>query len=219
MDKNRNKVIVGILLIIVLIPLLIGIKTKRSFQYTINQNLDFMDYQIINNTNKQKYYDQLDNIGDIFKDSPIVARVKMTNEREYLSQCVLSSVEVEDVLKGDIDLEREKKIYIYEPITVQVDAVYTSLGYIPMIEGNEYIVFLKQLKVPNGYNMSNKEKKSFMYYNPTYGKSDIDGLQPYISDGSEQISIRDVSKNNVIIKKDNLNEYSKYQSIISQYLH
>lgn len=220
LSKNKNYIFIITFVLIVLSLIMTGVKTKKSFQYVEHENVDLINYKIFNNYSNQVYYDKLDNIEDIFNKTPIILKVKMTNEREVLNQTVLSTVIIEKVYKSEIDISINDSIYLYEPITIQENtgSIYTTGGYIPMVENKEYIVFLKSLKIPDGYSMSDKEKVSFMYYNPTYGKVSIENLEPYILKENDNIELRDILINDIMINENEINNYLQYKDIILKYI-
>lgn len=212
---NKHKFLTIIILIVII---LFGISINMKIHFnSIKQEVDenFTDFQFWATNTNVKYYDEVDSIEKLFDEAPIIAKVKMTGEKEYLNQCILSTVELINVYKNDSNLNLENKnIYIYEPVHVLQNnlTMYSTQGYIPMLKDEEYIVFLKSIKVPEGYKMSEKEKISFIYYNAKWGKYCSKGIEPYIIDEKDvNLKYEDIKNNNVILSSDDYNNlYSDY---------
>lgn len=217
--KRKASLILFIIILIILFS--VAVITKKSIIPNISNLIDgeWNDYQVNMMLVSDKYYSKIDDVSDILENSSVVLKVKMSNKRENLSQCVLSEVTVEDVYKNDLDIniEKDSNIYIYEPITLQEGAIYLTEGYIPMNTDNEYIVFLKPLKVPQGYTMSDKEKISFMYCNPVYGKKNMDNDLYFVNQDGMNLKFSDIKNYNVILNNENINMYNKYNEFVARY--
>ena len=217
---KRKKVTLIIYLSILIILFLIAIITKKSIIYYDNVcKADWSNYQVNMIATNDIYYSKINNLSDILENSSIILKVRMSDDREILNQCVLSEVIVKKIYKNNLDivLDENKSIYIYEPFSLQENFIYLDGGYVPMNTDEEYIVFLKPLKVPEGYTMSNKEKISFMYCNPIYGKRSVNNDLYYITQDNENLNFDTIKSYNAILKSENLDIYNQYNNFIKDY--
>ena len=219
---SKNKISLSIITLILIILVFIGVKTRVSFVYENNLEYDWNNYKIFDMNVNDIYYDKVDKVENVITNSFIIAKVKMTDEKQILNQCVLSKVEVINIYKNETNkyIDEDNDLYIYEPISVQnnTSSIYTTYGYIPMIENNEYMVFLKPLKVPKDYKMSEKEEISFMYYNPIYGKKSVDDKLYYINNDNKELELNDIINYDVILKSDTIDIYNEFNQIINEYV-
>lgn len=215
-----KKVELIVFLSIIIILSSIAIITKKSFNYdSVLSKNNWDNYYIHMSKSDDIYYDEINDVQDILENSSLILKVKMSNNREILNQCILSEVKVEEVYKNNLDIkiEKDNDIYIYEPISVQEDSIYLSDGYIPMNTEDEYILCLKPLKIPEKYVMSDKEKISFMYYNPIYGKKNINNNLYYINEDNTGLKLSDLKEYNVILESKDVEKYNNYNEIMMKY--
>lgn len=223
MKKLYKRFDIILILLLIIVLLVVSQKTKSSFQVTNLESeteINLMDFQVYNSNVNDIYYNKIDNADTIFNESPIIAKVKMTNEREYLNQCILSTVDIVKVYKNTTNINLTNEMYIYEPTDVRSNelVMYTTNGYIPMISDNEYIVFLTPLKVPDGYRMSSVEEKSFMFYNAEMGKVSVNKLEPYITGEfdltqmiNNLVSYKDLINYDVILDESKSTTYKEFK--------
>lgn len=90
--------------------------------------------------------DKIQAISDMMKEDTEVARVRLKKEvkRSIYYECVLSSVEIEEVYQGS--LEQGDVISVFEPVDCRETEIDCTDGYSLMQEEEEYILFLKPLK-------------------------------------------------------------------------
>lgn len=103
------------------------------------------------------------NMDDLKAATDCIVKVKVTNDRQLRANSILTKVQVEAVLQTSDDISAGEEIFIYEPASFNQDfQIYEEkVGYQLMKVGEEYIVFLNYLKVIDGYQMSQKEKRTY----------------------------------------------------------
>lgn len=220
---NLDKIYMFYFIFLIISLVVVAIITRNSFEgkEIYNKNINMSNLIVVNSKAHADYYDDNSSLEDILNKAKIILKVKMTNNSEYMNQCRLSEVKILEIYKNEEGIDLGGNIYIYEPAYPHVESGEVCLdgGYIPMIENKEYIVLLKPLKVPQGYQMSKKEAKSFMYCSLGFGKYCSENLSPYIiSDKSNnQLELKDLEGYNIMIDNKNLDKYNTFVSMMSKY--
>lgn len=181
----RNNKIFFIIIVLILIPnIIVGIKTKQSFKDDVSlnvfeKNLNKFSVEIFDDDRfSQVYFDMKANDFVKIKDSSdLILKVKATSDKKVLNQTLLTKVQVKKIYKGLDYIKDISLVYIYEPCLIEYTGIATMQGYNFMNNNSEYILFLKKLKVPKGYKMSEKEKISFMITNPKWSKFNMDSIK------------------------------------------
>lgn len=198
--------------LIIISSILIGLKTKQSFNFSKNSDINIDNYIVYNSRDLSGYYSEINGKDDLVEKSEVILKVAMTNSREMVTRATLSKVKVVSVLKGKIPNEND--IYIYEPYNIRTDnsSIYTYTGYLPMRSGEEYIVCLKQLEVPNGYKKTDKQEKSYMFINPIWGKYNVNDLSIYVTNNlDENMKLGDVKTKDVFMLQSEVPKYTEIQ--------
>ncbi|MBE6048295.1 MAG: hypothetical protein E7213_07840 [Clostridium sp.] len=65
--------------------------------------------------------------------------------------------------------------------------------------------------------MSDKEKISFMYCNPVYGKKNMDNDLYFVNQDGMNLKFSDIKNYNVILNNENINMYNKYNEFVARY--
>lgn len=222
--KKLGKIYRRFFLVSLAVCIIIGIFTKKSYIKDTDVNsLDKYSKSLIYTSKSYKSdyfindintFDQLDN------ESDYVLKVKSTKDRKYVNKALLTKCEVIKSYKKKID---KAYIYIYEPVDVSIKyELFISLwGYNFMKPENEYIVFLKDLKLPQGYKASHIEKLSFMYTNPEISKFNCGNEENTVLMNSEDIKDGKISYNEVknfeqiFSSKEQQNKYREFKSIVN----
>ena len=178
MTKNTRKYF-AIIICVIIICSIMGIFIRNSYtgynsfeQMEDSENLE--DYRVfVENVEKDDdFFMQIKSYNDLENTADVIAKVSATNERELsLHKVTKTEVIVEEVYKGNV--EKGQTIFIYEPaiFSYSVSKSYQSLdGYQLMKEGEEYYVFLQNLKTAKGYKMSEKEKNTYLPNTASYSK-------------------------------------------------
>jgi hypothetical protein len=173
---KSNGVYFSFLGIMILLSIGFGIITRIS--YVQNANVD----HYLNNADQYKvsidedpqyieiYFDNIiDNISELEKKSDVIVRVKADVDRLNYMRAILTGTDVLDVYKGN-DVKKGEHIYIFEPSNFFGSTYFVTGGYNIMNPGQEYILFLKHLKIPEGYRYKGKEAVSFITISTYYGK-------------------------------------------------
>lgn len=214
--KFKHTKFLIILFLIIISSLLIGIKTKKSFDFSKIENFDINSYTIYSSKELESYYSKITDYDDLFQQSDLILKISMTDSIEIVTRCTLSEVKVLSVLKGDL---AEDEIYIYEPYIVRTNnsSVLTYTGYLPMRANEEYIVCLKSIEVPEGYKKTDKQKKSYMLVDPIFGKYNIENSGVYITDTpDDSIQYENIKTNDVILTPSQLPKYNQIKNSLQK---
>lgn len=159
--------------------------------------------------------EKVHNFQDLEQNADVIVKVKLSEgeKRTIYTECILSQADVMKSWKGDV--KTGEKIHIFEPVNCTgftSFAVLCQEGYTPMVKGEEYILFLRQIK------NSHFSKDDYVYLpvSMTYGKYRADSGFPkrykesqvgldYMNNGAS-LSLEDAEKEEVL-----LFEKEKYQ--------
>ena len=133
-------------------------------QLTGNNDVDKYTVQVISNDSEDGVFTNVSSYNELEKKSGLIAKVRITNERELYASAVRTKAVLEEIYKSDKQLSQNQEIYIYEPVYFEEKFdIFDSLdGYQLMKSGKEYYVFLNGLKTVKGYKQSEKEKVTFV---------------------------------------------------------
>ncbi|WP_223066068.1 hypothetical protein [Paenibacillus caui] len=170
-----GRLFLGILLLLLAGGVYFGIQTKASFisnvQLDSYMNHDNVLLSLIDSERVSSiyFYNEIKTAGELEKQSALIVKAKVTEDRKNYSHAVRSGVQVLEVYKGNGSL-KGSKIYIFEPSNF-LDTNYFSFGgYQLMQTGKEYILFINPLKKPKHYSYKNDEAISYMPVSSHYGK-------------------------------------------------
>lgn len=171
----KNKIFYTIMVIGTLLCVFLGILIRGSiteFKFEkindISNSLSYYPYNSVEYSNGTYMdIDEIKNTDSIYK---YIVRGRCTGDRKVLEGAVLTEVQVDEVLKGEISGE---KIRIYEPIGLQGNTISTFDGYNFIKEDKEYIFCLTDLK-DGVKNYDENNIKIYNYSTPFYGKFPIE---------------------------------------------
>lgn len=107
------------------------------------------------------------------READVVVKVKACGKRLCYQKAIKTQVTVLDVLKGT-DVNTNDKIFIYEPAEFDEGYEYTSdKGYNLLNDTDEYILFLKHLDVPKGYQYKKDEADTYLPSTLLYSKYNV----------------------------------------------
>ena len=224
---RRNKYFLVFLSALIFFSIVLGLMTRFSFkqefsaeeilnkadQYAVSSNEDDSSYLAI-------YFDNnMENLSQIKDKSNVIIKVKVTNDRQTYMSTTLSGVDVSEVYKGN-GIKKGDHIYIYEPSSFFRSSYSTMGGYNLMHRDSEYILFLKHLKIPEGYKYKGKEAISFMPVSTYYSK------YPLNSNGNTRVIGKDELKKGIsygVVKEfdlitENVHNLEKYNAFKKEVL-
>ncbi len=171
----KNKTFYTIIGAGTLLCLILGLVIRRSITEFKFENISttyissqYYPYNSVEYSNGT--YIDIDEIKDIDSLYKVIVKGKCVGDRKVLEGAVLTEVQVDKVLKGDIIGD---KINIYEPIGLQGNIVTTFEGYNFLKENKEYIFCLTDLK-EGMKNYDENNIKIYNYVTPFYGKFPIE---------------------------------------------
>lgn len=140
------KLLYSLLLIILVVGIVIGLKTKASYSDYLHES----DLELYKSSQLFEY--DSDSMNDCVQDlikAPCIVKFEYTGNRIFAYQSVLSEVRVLKVYRGNIT---DDKIWIYEFVNFMQNDYFIIYSYNNiMCEGYQYIAFLKEPCYPNGY--------------------------------------------------------------------
>ena len=132
----------------------------NSFAYSPYDDIEYSNGTYIS-------VDEVKNTDSIYK---YIVKGRCVGNRRVLEDAVLTEVQVDKVLKGDISGGRIK---IYEPVGLQGNTVSTFEGYNFIKDNKDYIFCLTDLK-EGVKNYDENNIKIYNYSTPFYGKFPIE---------------------------------------------
>lgn len=166
-----TKIYMGICAVVFVCVAIAGVLTRFSFQgsTTLKQlkgsnNINEYAVQIFEDDSEDSIFANVSNYSDLEKSSELIAKVKVTDDRNLYSNTINTRVILEEIYKSEINLAKDDNLYIYEPADFEEEfGIYDSIGGYQLMEsGKEYYVFLNPLKTAQGYKKSEKEKITFV---------------------------------------------------------
>lgn len=202
MNKRQKIILICFASIVMVVVVIIGLVTRNSMVDDLSQS-QYIDKDIMlqvwpeyNGVFKD---DEIKTFDDLKESAEIIVKVKVDpdNKRTYFSDMTVSTVDVIQVYKGNIE---DASISVIEPIFYYTEGNYIASieEYYWMREDTEYILFLKKLKDAH-------IGKHQMIYLPTtgrYSKYNInasDDLQGGATGYYKYIEFRDIVLKNGII--------------------
>jgi hypothetical protein len=116
---------------------------------------DDSEYEALYFQNRYQDFSQLK------EEAELIAKVKVIADRENRLRAVFAEVNVIQVYEGQ-GIKKGDRIYIYEPSSFYGHRYQVEAGYNIMVEGQEYVLFLKHLPIPPGYHYKEKEAITFL---------------------------------------------------------
>lgn len=156
---------------------------------------------IINDMSEDNYTEDLNNIGKHMEEiSTHIVKVKFNGNRRIVKGAILNEVDVEERYKG----ECPDKIYVYENMSIMnpvegVGSITTNKGYLPMIKGKEYLLYLKKQDFMKDYKFMDNQDSSYFITNEFLGKYPLDD-----------------SKDNYLVRKLEYGENIHYSEVVGK---
>lgn len=194
----KKNVISSIVIVLILCSLFIAFYTRQSFIDNTNYNeSDINNFAVQINTNDFGWYNrEIKTIDDLKQDSCLVVKVKTLDERKIKYKTMLSKVKILEVYKGDKNLVNEE-VEVYEAVFPEQRSnnLISYNGCIPMVNDNEYILFLKSPIPSEGYN-----EKEYMYTSDKFAKYSLKENDCFIY--NKDIKFNEVSSYNIILSDE-----------------
>lgn len=184
-----NKIFVGIFCIFLIGAIMIagiyGAYIKNSFQddveyeeylKTKDLKVQFHPYPYDENYDMYGGREKIYNFSDLQKEADVIVKLRLNPDfqRKIFRECIFSEADILKCYRGKI--KEGEKIHLFEPVncTGFGNPMLSEEGYSPMIENEEYIMFLK--KVKNSY--FSKDQYVYLPVSLTYGKYKADKSMP-----------------------------------------
>lgn len=159
--KNKKGRIILLTVVLLIVALCFSISYGKAMKTRYVNDIDFNRYLqtkglkvVYSHYPFDKKYDvygegnTVTNYSDLEKKSALIIKAKLTegSTREIYQECILSKIEILNVYKGDVSKGAE--VNLFEPVncTGIKGQLLLSEGYVPMQQGQEYILFLTPLK-------------------------------------------------------------------------
>ena len=223
---RRNKIFLTFLSALIFFSIVLGLMTRYSFKQEVSAEKisNEGDKYGVSSQEDDSYLaiyfnNNMDNLSQIKDKSNVIIKAKVTNDRQTYSSATLSEVDVSEVYKGN-GIKKGDHIYIYEPSNF-INSSYSTLGGYNLMHGDgEYILFLKNLKIPEGYKYIGKEAISFMPVSTYYSK------YPLNSNGNTRVIGKDELKKGISyveVKEfdlitENVQIFEKYKTLKKEVL-
>ncbi|WP_129595701.1 hypothetical protein [Anaerophilus nitritogenes] len=222
--RLRNKIFIIFISTCLGICCVIGILTRQSFYTDVDAKHLFKEIEdfkidLAENSPLSKIYfeDNIDNLAQLKEKADLIVKVSVTDNRKIFNLALLSNVNVLDIYKGK-NIKENDNIYIYEPFSLGINTCEIENGYIPIKKDEEYIFFLKHLKIPNGYKYKGKEKITYIPVSTIFSKYNLmneTNTKPInkaiLNNGIEFIKVK-----NMDILTTNMNILKKYNTLKEQ---
>lgn len=187
----ENKVFYKIIAAGTLLCILLGIAIRFSITEFKLENINnicgvypYYPYDSVEYSNGT--YPDIGEIKDTDSIYKYIVKGRCTGNRKALHDSVLTEIQVDDVLKGNVS---NKKIKIYEPIGLQGNMISTFEGYNFIKDNKEYIFCLTDLKK----GVKNHDENNIKIYNYStlfYGKFPVEykesDFKIYIDNGGKE---------------------------------
>ncbi len=226
--RRSIKLIYTISALLIVVSIFFGIKTKNSFKET-SLDLDSNEFKnayisIDEDEEYAGYYfnNDIKNFEELFSNSDLVVSGIIEGERQKYNGAIKTSFKVNDVIKNSSEVPNlPDKIFIFEPSYFHFDNYYVQNGYNIMQNNNEYILFLKHIEKPEGYDYKNDEAITFVPVSTYYGKFQLSNTEvPKVISTNQQLTYQDIKNQSVVTEKQNVIEtYQKIQSELTEHLY
>lgn len=170
-----TKIFFAVWSVVLVLAIGVGLMTRFSFAQDIEvgKHMEQPDQYTVNLSDDEEftgiYFDnEMKDLTQLKERSALIVKVKVSNERLNYMRAILSGVDVLDVYKGNV--KKGDRIYVYEPSNFYLESYFVEEGYNVMQDGQEYILFLKHLPIPDGYKYKGKEAISFLPVSTLYAK-------------------------------------------------
>lgn len=186
--------------ILILAAVGFGLFTRKSFKAE-NLNLDSKENaEVILSDTLDGYFDNdISTYEELADQSDLIVTGSITGKQGVYSQALKTKFHIDQIMKGDSGEKTPENIYVYEPSTFSFDTYDVLSGYNVMKENTDYILFLKHLKIPDGYKYKNDEAITFLPVSTCYSKYTLNDRRTEESvSGSEKLTYEQVKDMGII---------------------
>ena len=152
----KKRYYILIITLILVINFLMVFVAKNKFSHITQDIVNESEYFSMNATyDKFPKYTDIKDLDALELESDLILKVEVKGKKEYVHEDTLAPVEVKEVIKGAISDD----IKIAEPLSISNYNTNANVygGYVPLIPGKEYIVFLKNTNLKNVYKYASLE--------------------------------------------------------------
>ena len=149
----KKKLLLMIIIIFLSLNIVLIFVSKKVYSHFDSKTMDDLEYSVVESSVEgdeySKYmFSDFHSLKDLENKSDVIVKVKVI-DKKYYQEDVLANVEILKTYKGDCD----EKITIAEPVKVNNYHPRASCmeGYVPMNEGEEYMLFLNKTDKDNMY--------------------------------------------------------------------
>ncbi|WP_202077778.1 hypothetical protein [Caldalkalibacillus salinus] len=226
--SKRKKIYLILIVSVMLVSVLTALLTKSSFASNEEFN-DLSEYEdalvtVTSNDSFTSIYfnNNIKDVKELWQQADTVVRGVPLEPRKHLHQATFTPLQVSIVLKGEL---KENVINIYEPSDIdftsqKLSFYYSRSGYLLMENDREYILFLKKLPVPEGYEKSEEEERSYLPLSTLYAKYPVGSTWEgdIISSESSDFTLKDVYGYDILTRDDQiLSKYLDFRNQLEQH--
>ncbi|KML23300.1 MULTISPECIES: hypothetical protein [Priestia] len=175
--KRSIKTLYLVIMLVLIGSVSLGIIIKKSFINdvhidNISKKFEESNVSISEEDEFTKTYFQnnITNLKDLINKSDLIIKGTVNTNRKMLNQSILTEIQIQDIYKNDSNQKLKDSLYIFEPTYFNFDTYIVQSGYNIMKTKNQYVLFLKRIKVPDNYKYKGKEEITYVPVSTYYGK-------------------------------------------------
>lgn len=219
--KKFSKIIYVLIIILIIGAITFGIYTKKSFKET-KLNLDSnkisnaslsLDEEPLDDVSY--FNNKIKDLSELLDTSDLIIVGHVIGERELYANAVKTKIKIDTVIRNKSLIDKPSEIFIFEPSYFNFNT-YISNGYNLMQNNKEYILFLKHLEVPQGYDYKKDELITFIPISTYFGKYESDNTEtPQIISTENEIKYKDIKSKPILTeRKEMIDKYIKIRNEI-----
>jgi hypothetical protein len=177
--KKSIKIIYLINTLLVIGAVVFGYFTKLSFKETkIELNSEQKNnahVSLIEEPTVNYFNNDIKNLTELVDTSNLIIVGNVIGERQSYKGAIKTKIKVKSIIENKSLLnEVPDEIFVYEPSYFNFDTYISQEGYNLMQNNKEYILFLKHLEAPKGYDYKADELITFIPTSTYYGKFELE---------------------------------------------
>lgn len=208
-----------------IIAICFGIITKKSFKET---KIDLESAQMNNayvSMNEESFVDYFENniedLSELISASDLIIIGNADGERQSYRGAVKTKIKVNTIIENkSLVADLPNEIFIYEPNNFHFDTYMSMEGYNLMQNNKDYILFLRHIEAPMGYNYKNDEIITFIPTSTYYGKYEMENDEfPEAILLKREIMYKDVKDQAILTEKQEIiNKYNEIRNDIFSFI-
>ncbi|MEN0647740.1 hypothetical protein NSQ82_01575 [Caldifermentibacillus hisashii] len=206
---------------------ILGILTKKSFKEN-TLDLNSKEYYSANVSLQEdeessfKYFNNnIKNLDELVNNSDLIVIGSVDKERLLYNSAIKTKFIISDVIRNNSEVTNlPNKIFIFEPSYFNFDTYFIKDGYNIMQNNAEYIVFLKHLEKPTGYEYKNDEMITFIPVSTYYGKFELKNVETTkVISSSQTLTYQDIKSQSIVTENQKIiDTYNNIKSELGVYL-